>query len=72
MPYHYGKIADADAYHTARLNVGWAGDDAAKTAALIRASSWIDATYLTPCSGDEGSRDAATGGIRGRRRQQEE
>lgn len=45
MPDHYGTIAGADAYHSARLNAGWTGDDTAKTAALIRASSWIDATY---------------------------
>jgi hypothetical protein len=41
----YGTIADADAYYSARLNAGWTGEDTAKTAALIRASSWIDATY---------------------------
>lgn len=41
----YGSVSDADAYHEARANSKWAGDDAAKTAALVRASSWIDATY---------------------------
>lgn len=42
----YGTIAGADTYHAARGNVIWASyDDEDKTAALLRASEYIDATY---------------------------
>ena len=45
-PYNsYASLADADAYHGARATTAWAGDDAAKTAALIRATDYIDASY---------------------------
>lgn len=45
MPDFYGTVAAADAYHTARANAGWTGDDMAKQAALIRASAYIDGKY---------------------------
>lgn len=45
MPEFYGSITAADAYHLARANAPWAGDDAAKQAALIRASAYIDGKY---------------------------
>jgi hypothetical protein len=45
MPDFYGSVAAADAYHAARLNAAWTGDEAAKQAALIRASAYIDGKY---------------------------
>lgn len=42
---HYGSIAGADAYHSARGNADWTGNDSAKTIALQVASDWIDNTY---------------------------
>jgi hypothetical protein len=45
MPDFYGTVAAADAYHAARANTAWAGDDEAKQAALIRASAYIDGRY---------------------------
>ncbi|WP_024696153.1 DnaT-like ssDNA-binding protein [Pseudomonas syringae] len=45
MPEFYGTVADADAYHAARANTAWTGDDMAKQAALIRASAYIDGRY---------------------------
>lgn len=45
MPDFYGTVAAADAYHAARANTAWAGDEAAKQAALIRASAYIDGRY---------------------------
>lgn len=45
MPDFYGSVTAADAYHQARANAAWAGDDAAKQAALIRASAYIDGKY---------------------------
>ncbi|WP_312380556.1 DnaT-like ssDNA-binding protein [Pseudomonas oryzihabitans] len=41
----YGSLLGADAYHAARANTGWAGDDAHKQAALLRASVYIDGRY---------------------------
>lgn len=41
----YGTRADADAYHTARGNSGWTGENAAKDAALERATDYIDGRY---------------------------
>ncbi|WP_370599560.1 DnaT-like ssDNA-binding protein [Pseudomonas nitroreducens] len=38
----YGTVAGADAYHQARGNAAWTGTDEAKTAALTRASAYID------------------------------
>lgn len=45
MPEFYGSVAAADAYHAARANTAWAGDEMAKQAALIRASTYIDGKY---------------------------
>jgi SLT domain-containing protein len=45
MPDFYGSVSAADAYHEARANSAWAGDNAAKQAALIRASAYIDGKY---------------------------
>ncbi|MGE1156739.1 DnaT-like ssDNA-binding protein [Pseudomonas kitaguniensis] len=45
MPDFYGTVADADAYHAARANTAWAGDEVAKQAALLRASAYIDGKY---------------------------
>lgn len=46
MPDHYGTVADADAYFSARGNITWAGiDEDDKASALIRASEWIDGNY---------------------------
>lgn len=44
----YGTVEGATAYHTARDNAAWSAagvTDALRTASLVRASSWIDATY---------------------------
>ncbi|MEE5138675.1 DnaT-like ssDNA-binding protein [Pseudomonas alliivorans] len=47
MPDFYGTAANADAYHAARANAAWTGDDMAKQAALIRASAYIDGKFQT-------------------------
>lgn len=41
----YASLAEANAYHTARGNAAWTGADAAKEAALIRATQWLDGRY---------------------------
>lgn len=41
----YGTVAQADAYHLARGNTGWDGDPAAKSAALQRATDYVDGRY---------------------------
>lgn len=41
----YGTVTDADAYHTARGNTTWTGDNDTKTAALQRATDYIDGRY---------------------------
>lgn len=41
----YGTVTDANAYHTARGNTAWTGSDEVKTAALVRASDYIDGRY---------------------------
>lgn len=38
----YASVADADAYHAARGNAAWTGDDAAKEAALRKATDYLD------------------------------
>ena len=45
MPDFYGTVAAADAYHAARANAAWAGEEVAKQAALLRASVYIDGRY---------------------------
>lgn len=42
MPDFYGTVAAADIYHTARGNTAWAGSPDDKTAALLRASAYVD------------------------------
>lgn len=42
---HYGTLEAANAYHLALGNSGWTGDNALKTAALVRATIWIDRTF---------------------------
>lgn len=41
----YALLADANAYHAARANASWTGTDAAKEAAIIRATELLDASY---------------------------
>ena len=43
----YVAVADADAYHAARGNIGWtsSSDMNAKGIAIVRASAYLDATY---------------------------
>lgn len=41
----YVEVSEADAYHSARGNAAWTGDEEAKEAALIRGSQAIDAMY---------------------------
>ena len=45
MPDFYGTVAAADAYHAARANAAWTGEEPAKQAALLRASAYIDGKY---------------------------
>lgn len=46
MPDHYGTPADASTYHEARGNASWAAStDPLRLAALVRASSALDALY---------------------------
>lgn len=42
MADHYGTVPEADAYHLARGNTEWAGTEAEKLAALVRASQYVD------------------------------
>lgn len=41
----YGSLEGAAAYHTARGNTAWTGSDELKSAALLRATTWLDAKY---------------------------
>lgn len=41
----YGTLVEANTYHSARLNSGWDVADEVKTAALVRASDYIDGRY---------------------------
>ncbi len=41
----YVSLADAESYHTSRSAGQWTGDDAAKEAALRRATAWIDGRF---------------------------
>nr|WP_019365259.1 DnaT-like ssDNA-binding protein [Pseudomonas luteola] len=45
MPQYYGTLEQANAYNEAR-GYAWSGDDAAKEAALLRASVYIDGRYV--------------------------
>lgn len=42
MPDYYGTLAGAEAYHAARGNAAWSGDEQVLLAALVRASSFVD------------------------------
>jgi hypothetical protein len=44
----YGSVSGADAYHLARGTTAWAGTEAAKEAALIRATQALDGRYRWP------------------------
>lgn len=41
----YAALATVNAYHTARANAAWTGTDAAKEAAIIRATELLDASF---------------------------
>lgn len=41
----YGSVSDADAYHEARGNSGWTGDNTAKEVALLRGSEYVDYSF---------------------------
>ena len=41
----YLSVADADSHHADRGNAGWAGDGAAKEAALRKATDYLGQTY---------------------------
>lgn len=41
----YATLAEADAYHAAIGNATWTGTDAAKEAAIRRATQWLDGRY---------------------------
>lgn len=43
----YVSVEDADAYHQKRGNAGWADEEAAKEAALRRATEYLDGAYRT-------------------------
>ncbi|KNY21588.1 DnaT-like ssDNA-binding protein [Methylobacterium sp. ARG-1] len=43
----YASVETADAYHQARGNAAWTGDDAAKEAALRRGTEYLDGLYRT-------------------------
>lgn len=45
MPDHYGTLSGANTYFTDRARSTWTGTDEAKTAALVRASFYIDGAY---------------------------
>lgn len=47
----YVSAADADAYHAARGNAGWTGAEAAKEAALRRATEYLDGAYRSRWQG---------------------
>ena len=42
----YGTVAEADTYHLEAGNAAWTGTDDAKTAALVRASQYVDSLAL--------------------------
>lgn len=48
---NYGTLANADSYHAARGNTAWAGADAVKLAALVRASAYVDGLGQKPLKG---------------------
>lgn len=57
----YVSVADADAYHTVRENAAWAGETAAKEAALRRATEYLDGLYGSRWAGYAATLDQALG-----------
>ena len=55
----YISVAGADARHTALGNAAWTGDDAAKEAALRRATQYMEQAYRTRWLGMRTSKDQA-------------
>lgn len=47
----YASKVQADTYHANRANAAWTGTDAAKEAALIRATQWLDGRYRSSFPG---------------------
>lgn len=58
----YGTLAAADAYHQDRGNTTWTGTDAAKQAALLRASDYVDSLSQRQVS--PGVYEQVFGGVR--------
>lgn len=51
MPDYYGSVTEADAYNAARGNIAWAaGTEQDKTAALVRASAYVDGMVGQPAN----------------------
>ena len=49
---HYGSLSAADEYHAARGNAAWAdAAEQSRTAALVRASDYVDARYQYELNG---------------------
>ena len=55
----YCSVADADAYHTARGNTAWTGENAAKEALLRKATDYMVQVYALRWKGDRVSEDQA-------------
>ncbi len=51
----YVTVAEADTYHSDRANAAWTGEDAAKQAALIKATDYIEQNYQGRWLGTEDS-----------------
>ena len=49
----YGTRAGADIYHTDRGNATWAGTDAQKDEALLRATEWVDRAFRMSFPGEK-------------------
>lgn len=55
----YCSVSDADAYHTARGNTAWTGEDAAKEALLRKATDYMGQVYGLRWKGDRVSAEQA-------------
>lgn len=61
MPAFYGTVAAANTYHAERGNAAWAaGSDPNKEAALLRASTYVDALGVEMCDGQPVSKFPGT------------
>ena len=49
----YGTVVGADAYHLARGNTTWTGDNTAKEVALLRGSEYVDTTFRSDFPGEK-------------------